>query len=138
MLHTIPGPTSFTYLKTVNNVIHDTFESACKSLGLLENDDQWNKTLQDAVISESPRTLRYLFVIMLSMCHLSDARQLWEEHKDNFSEDIFHRYQGNPDEMLRDLIYNETLILLEDLLMTMGDKKLKDFGLPEPSRVDHH
>ena len=41
LLTVVRGPTSFENLRTVNNVLHDTFKAACVARGLLEDDDEW-------------------------------------------------------------------------------------------------
>lgn len=38
MLHTVPGPTSFEYLRTIDREIYPTYQAACRPLRLLEND----------------------------------------------------------------------------------------------------
>jgi hypothetical protein len=44
LLHEIRGPTSFLSLKKVAGVARPTFYSACRALGLLEDDAHWDKT----------------------------------------------------------------------------------------------
>ena len=82
------GPTSFKDLKTVDDVIHSTFRSACCALGMLQNDDMWKNTLRDATECQTPETLRDLFVVMLLYCNVSNPLQLWTEFSKDFSEDI--------------------------------------------------
>ncbi|XP_044588797.1 uncharacterized protein LOC123267978 [Cotesia glomerata] len=65
LLHEIRGPTSFSALKTVDGVIHPTFQAACRTLGLLEDDANWDHTLKEAYISDSPYKIRELFAIIL-------------------------------------------------------------------------
>lgn len=62
LLHEIRGPTSFTYLKTVNGEVQSTFQAACKALGLLEDDAHWDRTLEVS-LSHSPNRIRELFAI---------------------------------------------------------------------------
>jgi len=38
LLHVVKGLTCFTDLKTINSEVHPKFKSACKALGLLEDD----------------------------------------------------------------------------------------------------
>jgi len=51
-LHTVPGPTSFNQLKTVNGQCYLTFQSACLALGLLEDDKHWDYTMSEAVLTK--------------------------------------------------------------------------------------
>ncbi|XP_073827769.1 uncharacterized protein [Musca autumnalis] len=136
LLHFIRGPSSFSDLKNINGVLHPTFQSACLALGLLEDDNQWNKTLEEAAISHHPHKLRELFSIILVFCHVSNAKSLWEAHKDNLSEDILHNFgsghSGNT-LTLRDNSYNKCLQLIEEIVLSMGGQKLCQYGMPAPA-----
>ena len=43
------GPTSFEDLRTVNGIIVQTYQGACKRLGLLKGDQYWENTLANEV-----------------------------------------------------------------------------------------
>ncbi len=102
---------------------------------LLEDEAHWNTTLQEAVVSRS------LFGIMIVTCGLGNPRQLWETHKQSLAEDVLlqvlrHQNHGqNVD--FNEAIYNQALILLEDKVIGLGGKELKDYGLPAPQRHQH-
>ncbi len=49
LLTKVKGVVSFEALRTVNDVVHDTFKSACIALGLYDSDDEWNACLEEAV-----------------------------------------------------------------------------------------
>ena len=57
LLH-VKGATSSEDLKTVNNIVHPTFKEAAIAMGLVLNDDVWEKTLQDGVLLQMPKQLR--------------------------------------------------------------------------------
>lgn len=67
LLHHVKGPTSYSYLKTVNGTEYLTFKAACMVLGLLEDDNQWNMTLEEAEICRSPYKMRKLFSIYFAI-----------------------------------------------------------------------
>ena len=53
------------------------------------------------------------------------------------SEDFFHQaQQDNPNATYDESIFNMTLITIEDKIITVGGKKLTDYGLPMPNRND--
>lgn len=59
-------------------------------------------------------------------CHLSDAFNLWEKYKENFSEEIkFHIYRqvidNNP---TLDEVCNKCLIKVKDSILALGGKNL--------------
>lgn len=94
LLHIVKGPTRFEDLKIVDGIHYATFQLACQHRGLLQNDDQWNQTLEEAAISNVPSKLRYLFVLILSYCQVTDPTQLWINQKNHFCEDLEFRFLG--------------------------------------------
>ncbi|XP_044597578.1 uncharacterized protein LOC123274153 [Cotesia glomerata] len=58
LLHNIRGPVSFEALKTIDNIIHPTYQSACKALNLIEDDSHWDETLKEASLTDSPQKIR--------------------------------------------------------------------------------
>jgi hypothetical protein len=66
LLTKVKGVVSFEALRTVNNVVHDTFKSACIALGLYDSDDEWNACLEKAVGMQIGAQLRSLFVTILA------------------------------------------------------------------------
>ncbi|GFV28799.1 ATP-dependent DNA helicase [Trichonephila clavipes] len=49
LLHHVRGPTSFTELKIVNGQECQTYREACEARRLLENDNHWDETMEEAV-----------------------------------------------------------------------------------------
>ncbi|XP_068994023.1 uncharacterized protein [Neodiprion pinetum] len=91
LLHHVRGPTSFQHLKTVDVVLKETYQAACRARSLLENDDHWENTLREASLLQCPIQLR-------------------ESFKDDLCEDVRHRIrQENQDFALpyNENIYNE-------------------------------
>ncbi|UYV75392.1 hypothetical protein LAZ67_13000113 [Cordylochernes scorpioides] len=131
LLHNIKGPTSFAYLKIVNGSQYET----CAALGLLENDNHWVVTMDEAVLCQAPTRVRQLFAILISTCTISNPQQLWITYRDEMASDILHRYQLL-DYSIRynDLIYNETLCNIEDRVVSICGKKLQELGLGAPRR----
>ncbi|XP_044010203.1 uncharacterized protein LOC122853855 [Aphidius gifuensis] len=139
LLHHVRGPTSFVDLKTVDDVIHPTFQRACQALGLLEDESHWNATLEEAVLFQSASNLRELFVTMIAFCHITNLTELWETHRESMSLDILQQERhrsGNRDFAVTPYILNKTLILIENDLLKISGKKLSDFNMESPSRTD--
>ncbi|UYV66707.1 hypothetical protein LAZ67_4002638 [Cordylochernes scorpioides] len=134
LLHNIKGPTSFAYLKIVNGSQYETFRETCAAIGLLENDNHWVVTMDEAVLCQAPTRVRQLFAILISTCTISNPQQLWITYRDEMASDI-HRYQLL-DSSIRynDLIYNETLCNIEDRVVSICGKKLQELGLGAPRR----
>ncbi|XP_058799382.1 uncharacterized protein LOC131668913 [Phymastichus coffea] len=67
LLH-VRGATSFDSLKTVNGIVQPTFTAACLELGLIEDDQEWAKAMEEATLWMMPRRLRQLFTRILIHC----------------------------------------------------------------------
>ncbi|UYV65707.1 hypothetical protein LAZ67_3005188 [Cordylochernes scorpioides] len=65
LLFHIRGPCSFQSMRTVEGVIHTTFQMACKALGLLEDDSHWNETLKEASICRNAASVRAFFFLLI-------------------------------------------------------------------------
>jgi len=66
LLLTIKGATSFDNLRIVHGKVRQSFSEAC--LGLIEDDDEWKRAMNEAVGWMMPRQLRRLFVRILLHC----------------------------------------------------------------------
>ncbi|XP_054746322.1 uncharacterized protein LOC129250748 [Anastrepha obliqua] len=117
-----------------------TYREACQQLHLLEDDTHWDATLRDASISSPPNKIHMLFAIIISTCFPSNPLELWNKYKDFMAEDILIRlqYRSNDPALLLTLeMYNEALIMIEDLCLTIANKALGQLGLTQPNRLMH-
>jgi hypothetical protein len=124
LLLVVIGPTFFANLRTVDGQQCEMFREACSKRGLLEDDVHWDKALEEAAASHSAVMLRSLFAVMIVLCGLGDGRQLWGKYKESFAEDVLlHvRQHSSNQNVLSDAIVNQTLILLEDKVLEIGDQ----------------
>lgn len=140
LLVNVYGPRSFQDLRTVDGHLCETYREACQSLHLLENDAHWDSTLHDASVSSSPHQIRMLFAIILSTCMPSNPAELWNKYRDFMTEDILIRLRHNARNahlVLTLEMYNEALITLENLCLTISNKALSQLGMPAPNRSLH-
>jgi len=49
LLNHVRGALSFDHLKNISGVMHQTFQHACKTLGLLEDDKEWEEVFCEAM-----------------------------------------------------------------------------------------
>ncbi len=104
---------------------------------LLEDDTHWDATMLEAVAAQSPVRLRNLFAILLTTCGPSNPEQLWESYKESLAEDILmqtRRQNPGMDSVYTSDMFNQVLLFLEDKVLEMSDKDLKQLGLPTPQR----
>ncbi|KAL3628077.1 hypothetical protein CASFOL_028179 [Castilleja foliolosa] len=132
------GCKSFEDIRTVSNILHDTFRSACDSLGLLGEDREWLTAFEESSSWATSYELRTLFVHMLLFCEVSQPLYFWETQWKRMGDDIRLRLASEisrPEFFLNDAQLQESILLnLEKLLNTATpSKSLADFGLPMPS-----
>ncbi|GBP76372.1 hypothetical protein EVAR_53647_1 [Eumeta japonica] len=110
---------------------------ACEARGLLENDNHWDVTLEEAAQCRSAGKMKELFAVLVATCGLSNPQQLWDKYKNDMTDDILHRLQEqNPNVTYSDLIYNEGLTKIEDQVKTISGKDLSDYGMIRPQRTE--
>ncbi|KAJ8888854.1 hypothetical protein PR048_008348 [Dryococelus australis] len=112
-----------------------THQAACLAFCLLENDNHWHETLTEASLRCGAPKLRELFANMLVFCNISNPLALWESFRENFSEDLIRDFTRHPDININTHmpeINNHTLILLQDVVVSLSNKTINKFGLPAP------
>ncbi|GFU68555.1 uncharacterized protein TNCV_3064791 [Trichonephila clavipes] len=113
LLHHVRGPTSFTELKIVNGQECQMYREACEVQRLLENDNHWEETMEEAVQFQSTKIK-------------SEARELIESFpitNENYPlaiESLVERYGRN--ELLIDFYVRELL----KLVLNNATKKKQD------------
>ncbi|XP_049316968.1 uncharacterized protein LOC125779739 [Bactrocera dorsalis] len=140
LLVNVQAPRSFEDLKIVDGHLCETYREACHLLHLLENDSHWESTLQDACVSSLPQQIRMLFSIIISTCMPSNPLELWNKYQDYMTEDILirmRRRSNNPDLMITLEMYNEALIIIEDMCLKIAHKALSQLSMISPDRPMH-
>ena len=130
LLFTVKGPDSFESLRTFEGVLCLTFKEAARKHGLLEDDQQYIKAMEEAKFSDTAFKMRQLFVTIITSCDISDPKRLWENFNDDLSDDLIKDENGN--EIKPEHRHNEALIILEDMFLDVSGKNLKHYGLPSP------
>jgi hypothetical protein len=132
LLHNKPGAVSYEDLRTVDKYVCGTFQEACQCLGLLEDDTEIDRAMEEAATIRFGSTLRDTFVTILLYCRPANPQQFWETHKLALCRDFMHRDKVP---LPTDVIVNEVLLCLQDRLDREGLDLNKDFGLPTPHPV---
>jgi hypothetical protein len=136
LLTVVKGPTSFEDLRTFEGERYETFREACLARGLLENDNEWIKCLQEAGDMQTGSALRSLFATILLHCNPSAPAALWDQFKVKICDDLERRLQReHPNDIITtEMTYDYGLHLVDKILKASG-KSLKDFPpMPEPHR----
>ncbi|KAL3648101.1 hypothetical protein CASFOL_009069 [Castilleja foliolosa] len=132
------GCKSFADIRTVSNVTHTTYRSACEALGLLGDDREWLTAFVESSSWATSSELRVLFVHMLLFCEVSQPLYFWQSQWQCMGDDIRLRLGSeisNSNCFLNDKDVQESILLeLEKLLNSATpSKSLADYGLPLPS-----
>ncbi|XP_058796670.1 uncharacterized protein LOC131667344 [Phymastichus coffea] len=128
LLH-VKGATSFDSLKTVNGIVQPTFTAACLELGLIEDDHEWAKAMEEATMWMMPRRLRQLFTRILIHCQPIHPEELWDKFKDVLSEEFARM---NNSVLSHQMAYAE----INNLLNYEG-KSLSDFPSMDQTVTTH-
>ena len=124
LLHHVPGAVDYNSLKTVNGVRCETFQAACIELGLLDDEKELDKAMNEAFLIQFGEQLRCLFLSILVFVKPSNPLKFWETHKENLAED-WTKDNG------AEKAVNMVLFWLKSRLQLNGIE-LKSLGLPEP------
>lgn len=127
LLYHVPGATSFSYLRTVNGVVHPTYQQAAMALGLLESDNQWELCLSDAAVFQSAHSLRNLFCIIIAFCSPASPFELYSKFKKQLSDDYLHRFQN--DSTLDPLMFDFEQRSYEYCILDLYDTLLGQFDI---------
>ncbi len=90
LLTVVPSATSFEHLRTVDDTEHPTFQAACRALGLLQDDVEWDMCMRETCIDQDAKRLRNLFVTLLLFCSPLNPEVLWERYRNDMSHDMQH------------------------------------------------
>jgi hypothetical protein len=135
LLCTVPNPTSFQSLRTVNDIVYPNFKAACAALGLLASDDEYKFCLTEAAAMQTGRQLRRLFATILLDCNPRNPQSLWDKFWRSITDDCKYMLEkhGMPSSEITDAhIQSYGLIQLDNQLQLSG-KSLPDFHLRRPS-----
>ena len=127
------GKTSFENLKILDNGYKcETFKEVCREIGLLKDDLEWQRVLEDSATTKLCPQLRELFVIILMFCQPSNPRELFNEFWLTWIDDLERQatHQLTENQL-------KTILLLDlEVRLQSFEKELVDFGLPQPSSQD--
>ena len=130
------GKTSFQDLKKLNNGrICETYKEVCRELGLLRDDLEWQRVLEESAGTKLCPQIRELFVVILMFCQPANPASLFKEFWLTWVDDFEKR--GRNQSAPLDENQLKTMLLLDlELRLQSFEKELYDFGLPKPTSED--
>ena len=130
------GKVSFDDLKRLETGKNcETYKEVCRELGLLKDDMEWQKVLEESAVTKLCPQIRELFVIILMFCEPANPRELFDEFWTTWIDDFEQqgRRQGNS---LNEFQLKVMLLLDLEMRLQSFEKQLVDFGLPQPTEED--
>ena len=88
LLHNISGCANFDSLRTVDGNLCATFQEAAVRHGLIKDDKEWERCMQEQSLLISPYSLRGLFLVLLENCNIADPLKLWNTFKAYMARDF--------------------------------------------------
>lgn len=84
----IRGATGFEDLLTVNGDVQESFQDACRELGLTSGDcSAYIDALAEVVIHGSPWQIRFFFATLVAQCNPSNITEMWIKHRTSMADD---------------------------------------------------
>ena len=71
------GARNYDEIKTINGIVHSTFQSTCSVLGLLGDHKEWHEVLNEASFWTTSSELRLLFATLIISCKVIDPDKLF-------------------------------------------------------------
>ncbi|OMO74609.1 DNA helicase PIF1, ATP-dependent [Corchorus olitorius] len=135
LLNVVRGPKCFEDIRTVNGVLYDTFQAACKVYGLIGNDKEWNDAMAEADHVGSSYELRQLFVMILVFCQVTNPLRFFDKHWRLMADDIEHGFRRAQRDLALtisdDRLRGCVLSCIDDVLHQYGTS-LEEKNLPLP------
>lgn len=120
---------SFQGVRTINGVVYETFQHAARAAGLLEEDNEGQLAMEDAIAEyKLPSQLRFLFVLLIT--EGSGAVELWDRFKDDLARDYLGNTFAERPPAIQKHAHNRALQDIQHLL-NEHNKTTVSFGLPE-------
>ncbi len=133
----VTGAQSYEDIRTFDGEICDTFRAACLRRGLLDDDKEWDRCLEESAFNDMPKRMRFLFATILSHCEPAEPLTLWMKFKRDLCHDFLRearRQTRNPQFEMTDEQLHAGLRHIETLLQSCG-MSLQKCHLPEPPEV---
>jgi len=136
----VKGATSYENLRFHNGTYHHTFKEACRSHGLLGDDQEWYNAFDESAAWATSAQLRSLFVTMILFCEVGDEKSFFEKVWRHLSDDIIYQYRDMvgdpnyavPDSRTRDFLLDELAILF-----SQSGKNIVDYNLPPKTHSEY-
>lgn len=126
LLH-IRGAKGYEDLRTVNGVVYHTFKEAAKAMNLLDDDENWNQTMDEAIQYRMPSQLRMVFATILEFAKPLNPLALFLKYRNHLIEDYLLQYD-------EEISVDKCLQAIEEYLRQFGSS-CNNYNLPSPRYI---
>ena len=113
----------------------ESYQEVCRSLGLLQDDREWDEALTEGALTHMPSALRELFVTILMFCMPSNPKKLFDDHYLDWTDDFV--YEAKKKGNVLSESQKRTLVLLDiQERLHSWDRNLKQIGIQEPTQQE--
>ena len=88
LLNIVKGPRSYEEVRTYDGRIHTTFKAAAIARGLLEDDQEWDRCMEEASHNCMAPQIRGLFAIILVYSDPTNPTALFQKHYTHMADDF--------------------------------------------------
>jgi len=102
----------------------ETYQGVCARMGLLKDDKEWTKCLQEAAELQNAGALRRLFCIIMMHCEPKEPHVLWEQFKHYMCYDILLRCRRETSDnrlTINEHMENEAMRMLDDIIRSCSN-----------------
>ena len=111
----------------------ETYKEVCSELGLLADDMEWRRILQESAVTRMCPQIREMFVTILIFVEPTNPLELFNEFWSDWTDDFERRQNVERHGPLTE-IQKKTLVLLDlDLRLQSFERQLSSYGLPIPT-----
>ena len=129
------GKISFEDLRTVDGQALESYQEVCQSLGLLQDDKEWDQALTEGTVTKMPSALRELFTTILLFCMPSNPQELFDNHFLEWSDDFLLAAQKRSAVLSESQLRTKILLDIRQRL-NAWERDLKHFRLREPTESE--
>ena len=136
LLFHVKGATSYEDLLLVpSGKLCETYKQACMELGLLSDDQEYTRILEEAALTKMCGAIREMFVGILMFCQPSDPLDLFNTFWPTWTDDI--NFQAKKKGVTLTELQKRTMVLVDlELRLDSFDRKLHEFSLPIPTKQE--
>ena len=127
------GKTSYQDMLTLDSGhVCETYKQVCSELGLLSDDREWERVLEECAVTKMCPQIREMFTIILIFCFPSEPLELFNKFWMSWYDDFEHNARRKGQTLSESQLWTMVLLDLDTRLQSF-EKDLASSGLPVPT-----